>query len=354
MLPTRSVQVLRKQRGPVVGVLNPFFPGLVQRVGVSSPPPVGQSGGWSVQVLLPPDTVQRLGADPSRLLDTRPLIGVDRSCQRAKGLERLIPLRSQPRLWSLRVPLAVPQPEPKPGRGKAVLVNVNNHSVKEVINRNKTASRRLPSSGYICGAADALRPTFTLPLEQIASSGTLYHAAERLPNQGRHRRCLHLPRPVVIDPDRTASDAARLPLARPAACPRAFAQSPPASFRQIQPWPYCACASALSSDAGPGRDAPSARAGLTRRTPPWAHCVSRRVARTGNGAISNMVPRMAGAGPSASVVAGVGNRAGNQQNVSDSCDDYQHKNIQEVIHSNNDHREFPAVQGRLKQPLNRR
>ena len=67
-----------------------------------------------------------------------------------------------------------------------------------------------------------------------------------------------------------------------------------------------------------------------------------------------MVPRMAGAGPSASVVAGVGNRAGNQQNVSDSCDDYQHKNIQEVIHSNNDHREFPAVQGRLKQPLNRR
>ena len=97
MLPTRSVQVLRRQRGPVVGVLNPFFPGLLQRVGVPSPAPVGQSGGWSVQVLLPPDAVQRLGADPSRLLGTRPLAGVDRSRQRTEGPERLIPLRSQTR-----------------------------------------------------------------------------------------------------------------------------------------------------------------------------------------------------------------------------------------------------------------
>ena len=78
------------------------------------------------------------------------------------------------------------------------------------------------------------------------------------------------------------------------------------------------------------------------------------MARTGNGAISNMVPRMAGAGPSASVVAGVGNRAGNQQNVSDGGNNYRHKNIEEVIHSNNDHREFPAVKGRLNEPLNRR
>jgi len=43
--------------------------------------------------------------------------------------------------------LAAPQPEPKPSRGKVVLANVNNHSVKEVTNRNNTASRIFSSSG---------------------------------------------------------------------------------------------------------------------------------------------------------------------------------------------------------------
>ncbi len=159
----------------MVGVLNPFFPGLVQRVGVSSPPPVGQSGGWSVQVLQSQGDVQRLGADPSRLLDTRPLAGVDRSRQRMEGAERLIPLRSQPWLRRLRVPLAAPQPEPKPGRGNHALVNVN--IVAEVMNRNNKASRIIPSYGYTGGAADAIRPALILPPEQIASSGAPCHAA---------------------------------------------------------------------------------------------------------------------------------------------------------------------------------
>ena len=177
MLPTRSVQVLRRQRGPVVGVFKSFFPGPVQRVGVSSPSPVGQSGDWSVEVLHLSDAVQRLGADPSRLLDTRPLAGVDRSCRRAAGAERLIPLRSQGRLRRRRVLLAAPQPEPKPSRGQHAPANVNNNSVKEVMNRNNAASRIFPSSGYICGAADALRPTLTLPLERLNDSGAPYHAA---------------------------------------------------------------------------------------------------------------------------------------------------------------------------------
>ena len=77
----------------------------------------------------------------------------------------------------MRVSLAAPQPEPKPGRDKAALANVNHHIVKEVMNRNNTASRRLPSSGYICGAADALRLYFTLPLERLNGSGALFNAA---------------------------------------------------------------------------------------------------------------------------------------------------------------------------------
>lgn len=177
MLPTRSVQVLRTQLGPVVGVFKSFFPGPVQRVGVSSPSPVGQSGGRSVQVLLPPDAVQRLGADPSWLLGTRPLAGVDRSCRRAEGAERLIPLRSQPWLRRLRVLLAAPQPEPKPGLGKVVLANVENHRVKEVMNRNNTASRIPLPHGKTGGATDALRPAFTPPLERLTSSGALFNAA---------------------------------------------------------------------------------------------------------------------------------------------------------------------------------
>jgi len=54
-------------------------------------------------------------------------------------MERLTALRSQPWLWRLRVMLAAPQPEPNPNRGNHTLVNVN--IVKEVMNRNSTASR---------------------------------------------------------------------------------------------------------------------------------------------------------------------------------------------------------------------
>ena len=253
MLPTRSVQVLRRQRGPVVGVLNPFFPGLVQRVGVPSPAPVGQSGGWSVQVLLPPDAVQRLGADPSRLPDTRPLAGVDRSCQRTEGAERLIPLRSQTRPRRLRVLLAAPQPEPKPDRGRVVPANVNNHSVREVMNRNNTASRRLPSSGYICGAADALRPALALPPEQIASSGTPYHAAAWLPNHGSHRRCRHLHRPVI--PQRQA-ERSLLPRGFPR--PGPWSRDRRAScVRRILP-------TRLSAKSSPGRTVPCASTPIRR------------------------------------------------------------------------------------------
>ena len=89
----------------------------------------------------------------------------------------MIPLRSQPRLRRLRLSLAAPQPEPEPSRGKVVLVNVNNHNVKEVMNRNNTASRLFLPHGKTGGAADALRPYFTLPLERLNGSGALFNAA---------------------------------------------------------------------------------------------------------------------------------------------------------------------------------
>ena len=87
----------------------------------------------------------------------------------------MIPLRSQPWLRRRRVLLAAPQPEPKSHRAERAPVSVN--VVEEVINRNNTASRIYLPHGKTGGAADALRPAFTPPLEQIASSGELFNAA---------------------------------------------------------------------------------------------------------------------------------------------------------------------------------
>ena len=152
---------LCKQRGPVDGV----FKSLV----------TGQSGDWSVQVLLSPDAVQRLGADLSPPPDTRLAPGTGHFRHRAQGTERLTALRSRPRLRRLRVVLAAPQPEPKPGLGQVVLANVN--IVEEVMNRNIAASRIPLPHGNTGVGTDVLRPALTLPLEQLNGSGAPCHAA---------------------------------------------------------------------------------------------------------------------------------------------------------------------------------
>ena len=88
---------------------------------------------------------------------------------------------------------ASPQPEPKSNRGQRALGNVNIikevaqrditvpanvNVVEEVTYRNNTAYQiSLLHSGCTGGAADALRPACTLPLERVASSGAPYHAA---------------------------------------------------------------------------------------------------------------------------------------------------------------------------------
>ena len=60
--------------------------------------------------------------------------------------------------------------------------------------------------------------------------------------------------------------------------------------------------------------------------------------------------------PITGAVAAVGNRVNNGQYVKDYDDnhDHKHKYIKEVLHSNNGHHEFPAIPGRLEQPVNRR
>ena len=63
-LPTRSVKPFAGSAGRIDGVFKSFVPGPVPGVGVLIPSPLGQSGGWSVQVLLPPDTVQLPGLIP--------------------------------------------------------------------------------------------------------------------------------------------------------------------------------------------------------------------------------------------------------------------------------------------------
>ncbi len=53
-------------------------------------------------------------------------------------------------------------------------------------------------------------------------------------------------------------------------------------------------------------------------------------------------------------VAAVSNRVSNGQHVRDNGDNHEHNDIEEVIHSNNDHHEFPVITGQLEQPVNRR
>ncbi len=99
--------------GRIDGVFKSLVPGPVPGVGVSSPSPLGRSGGWSVQVLLPPGAVQRSGADPS-------------GCWAPVPWQELIPpssdggdgafsgASSSPRLRRSRVSLAAPQPATQP------------------------------------------------------------------------------------------------------------------------------------------------------------------------------------------------------------------------------------------------
>ena len=53
-------------------------------------------------------------------------------------------------------------------------------------------------------------------------------------------------------------------------------------------------------------------------------------------------------------VAGGGNRVSNGQHVKDKGDNHDHNHIEEVIHSNNDHRDYPVIMGRLDHPVSRR
>ena len=53
-------------------------------------------------------------------------------------------------------------------------------------------------------------------------------------------------------------------------------------------------------------------------------------------------------------VADGGNWVSNGQYVKDKGDNHKHIDIEEVIHSNNDHREYPVITGRLEQAVNRR
>ena len=261
-------------------MLNPFFPGLVQRVGVSSPAPVGQSGGWSVQVLLPPDAVQRLGADPSRLLDTRPLAGVDRSRQRTEGAERLIPLRSQTRPGQ-SCPGQRQQPHRQGGDES------KQHGIPEItiIRLHLRSGRRpspcpRPAAGATerlqcalpcCGAA--AQPRQPPPLPSLAPAGH--------PSATAGRSLLPRVPPGLVPDHATAGRAAFAGFSPPTRFPPtpALAELCPAPA----PQPLFPAAS-----PDPGRSAPSPRAGWTCRTPPWAHFVLRGMARIGNGAISNM------------------------------------------------------------------
>ena len=59
--------------------------------------------------------------------------------------------------------------------------------------------------------------------------------------------------------------------------------------------------------------------------------------------------------PITGAVADGGNGVGKEQHVGDKGEaDDNHNHIAEVIHSNNDHHEFPVITGRLEQPVNRR
>ena len=58
--------------------------------------------------------------------------------------------------------------------------------------------------------------------------------------------------------------------------------------------------------------------------------------------------------PITGAVVAVSNRVSKGQHVSDKGDNHEHNDIKEVIHSNNDQREFPVITGRSEQPVNRR
>ena len=58
--------------------------------------------------------------------------------------------------------------------------------------------------------------------------------------------------------------------------------------------------------------------------------------------------------PITGAVAGGGNRVSNGQHVKDKGDNHEHNDIEEVIHSNNEHHKHPVITGRLEQPVNRR
>ncbi len=55
-------------------------------------------------------------------------------------------------------------------------------------------------------------------------------------------------------------------------------------------------------------------------------------------------------------VAAVSNPVSSGQLVSDSGDNHEHdhNSIEEVIHSNSEHHEYPVITGRLEQAVNRR
>ena len=59
--------------------------------------------------------------------------------------------------------------------------------------------------------------------------------------------------------------------------------------------------------------------------------------------------------PFTTAVAAAGNRVSNGQHVSDSGDNHghNHNHIEEVIHSNNEHHEYPVSTGRLEQLADR-
>ena len=60
------------------------------------------------------------------------------------------------------------------------------------------------------------------------------------------------------------------------------------------------------------------------------------------------------AAPITGAVAGGGNRVSNGQHAKDKGDNHDHNHIEEVIHSNSEHQEFPVITDRLEQAVNRR
>ena len=111
------------------------------------------------------------------------------------------------------------------------------------------------------------------------------------------------------------------------------------------------------------------RGWMRRQGPDRLETVARRhrdaQVRTGNGVVSGVAQRVAVIGvklqaqalvPIATAVSAVDDRADIRQNVGYNGYDHDnnHNPVEEVIYSNDHHRGFPAITGRLEQPLNRR